>query len=189
MAHPRHRLLVMAAALAASTIATAAHEPGWAVDQIKREVERGRSAQVWPSCVELDRAAHPEADLWCGVAAVDVGRPGEGVLAIERYVLRNPDDVRGRLELARAYFYAGDDVSSRREFEAVRAIDPLTVEFELTEPSAVFEANLAMFPASIVSPTAVKQFGKRFGVSNRWQKGNPLVAICGQRASLVSRSC
>ncbi len=124
MAHPRHRLLVMVAALAASTIATAAHEPGWAVDQIKREVERGRSAQVWPSCVELDRAAHPEADLWCGVAAVDVGRPGEGVLAIERYVLRNPDDVRGRLELARAYFYAGDDVSSRREFEAVRAIDP-----------------------------------------------------------------
>ena len=46
------------------------------------------------------------------------------MLAIERYVLLHPDDVRARLELARAYFYAGDDVAARREFVAVRAIDP-----------------------------------------------------------------
>lgn len=120
----RHHLFVMVAALAASTLATAAHVPGWTVDEIKDQVERGRSSAAWPACVEIDRMAHPEADLWCGVAAVDMGLPGEGVLAIERYVLRFPDDVRARLELARAYFYAGDDVSSRREFEAVRAGDP-----------------------------------------------------------------
>ena len=100
----------MVAALAASTIATAAHVPGWTVDEIKGHVERGRSSAAWPVCVEIDRTAHPEADLWCGVAAVDMGLPGEGVLAIERYVLRFPDDVRARLELARDYFYAGDDV-------------------------------------------------------------------------------
>ena len=43
---------------------------------------------------------------------------------MERYTLLRPDDVRGRLELARAYYYAGDDVAARREFEAVRALDP-----------------------------------------------------------------
>ena len=61
----------------------------------------------------------PKFELWCGVAAVDVGRPGEGVLALERYVLQFPDDVRAQLELARAYFYARDDLRARQEFEAV----------------------------------------------------------------------
>ncbi|MBX7167016.1 MAG: ABC transporter substrate-binding protein [Pirellulales bacterium] len=47
----------------------------------------------------------------------------------------------------------------------VKAVAPLVVEFRLKEPSAVFEANLAMFPASIVSPTAVKRHGRSFGVN------------------------
>ncbi|MEZ6071237.1 MAG: ABC transporter substrate-binding protein [Pirellulales bacterium] len=46
--------------------------------------------------------------------------------------------------------------------EAVRAVDPLTVEFTLKNPSAVFLANLAMFSAGIVSPTAVEQEGADF---------------------------
>ena len=58
------------------------------------------------------------------MAAVDIGRSGEGVLALERYVLQFPDDPRARLELARAYFYAGDDVRSREEFEAVARSRP-----------------------------------------------------------------
>ncbi|MBX3414204.1 MAG: ABC transporter substrate-binding protein [Pirellulales bacterium] len=71
-----------------------------------------------------------------------------------------------------------------RDIVAVRAIDPHTVEFELARPSAVFEANLAMFPASIVSPTAVKQYGKRFGTHpigtgpfrfSRWTRDQELV--------------
>lgn len=71
-----------------------------------------------------------------------------------------------------------------RDIVAVRAIDRLTVEFELARPSAVFEANLAMFPASIVSPTAVKQQGKRFGTHpvgtgpfrfSRWSRDQELV--------------
>ncbi|MEO8486259.1 MAG: hypothetical protein ABI585_07945 [Betaproteobacteria bacterium] len=96
------------------------------IDDIRRFVERGLSEEAWPYCATIDREAVAQADLWCGVAAVDIGRTGEGTLSIERYVLRFPEDVRARLELARAYFYAGDDVAARREFEAVRAIDPPT---------------------------------------------------------------
>jgi Surface lipoprotein assembly modifier len=94
------------------------------VDDLRAQVEAGRSAAAYAAfCADAaDRSG--EFDLWCGVAAVDVGRPGEGVLALERYVLQIPDDVRARLELARAYFYARDDLRARQEFEAVAQLKP-----------------------------------------------------------------
>ncbi|MEO8498894.1 MAG: ABC transporter substrate-binding protein, partial [Planctomycetota bacterium] len=45
------------------------------------------------------------------------------------------------------------------------ATGPLTVVFKLREPSAVFLNNIAMFPAEIVSPTAVKKSGKGFSTN------------------------
>ncbi|MDQ6916863.1 MAG: hypothetical protein M3023_03485, partial [Pseudomonadota bacterium] len=94
------------------------------VDDLRAQVESGQSAAAYSAfCVGAgDRSV--EFELWCGVAAVDVGRPGEGVLALERYVLQFPDDVRARLELARAYFYARDDIRSRQEFQAVAKLKP-----------------------------------------------------------------
>ncbi|HEY8242043.1 MAG TPA: hypothetical protein VII68_01175 [Casimicrobiaceae bacterium] len=124
MAFVRQRRFAFAAALAAWIVACNAFAQAPAIDTIRRLVETGFSGDAWPLCAAIDRDAVPEADLWCGVAAVDTGRTGEGVLAIERYVLLHPGDVRARLELARAYYYAGDDVAARREFVAVRAIDP-----------------------------------------------------------------
>lgn len=50
-----------------------------------------------------------------------------------------------------------------RNIEKVAAKDPYTVEFTLKTPSAIFLQNLAMFPASIVSPTAVKKAGENYG--------------------------
>ena len=41
--------------------------------------------------------------------------------------------------------------------DAVEVPDPFTVVFRLKQPSAVFLANLAMFPASIVSPRALEE--------------------------------
>lgn len=46
--------------------------------------------------------------------------------------------------------------------EKVEAKDPQTVVLTLSSPSAVLLANLAMFPASVVSPAALKKYGKDF---------------------------
>jgi peptide/nickel transport system substrate-binding protein len=45
----------------------------------------------------------------------------------------------------------------------VRANGPMRVQFEIDRPYAPFLANLAMGPAAIVSPTAVKKWGREFG--------------------------
>lgn len=47
--------------------------------------------------------------------------------------------------------------------ESITAVDPLTVEFKLTEPYAPFLSNLAYPTGLIVSPDAVKKHGKDFG--------------------------
>ncbi|MEQ8788554.1 MAG: ABC transporter substrate-binding protein [Pirellulaceae bacterium] len=68
--------------------------------------------------------------------------------------------------------------------ERVEAVDDDTVQFTLKEPSAVFLANMAMFPASIVSPTAVKKLKESFTKQpvgtgpfrfKSWQKDQQLV--------------
>ena len=45
----------------------------------------------------------------------------------------------------------------------VRAAGPMRVQFEIDRPYAPFLANLAMGPAAIVSPTAVRKWGRDFG--------------------------
>jgi tetratricopeptide (TPR) repeat protein len=96
------------------------------LDELRALVEAGRATEAYATfCADPDVSTRPrEFDLWCGVAAVDLGRAGEGVLALERYVLQFPNDTRARLELARAYFYAGDNVRSREEFEGVAKENP-----------------------------------------------------------------
>jgi hypothetical protein len=121
----RRHAAIVAIALCASAFAIAALAAP--VDDLRTAVEAGDSAAAYARhcATSIDAPERPpEFDLWCGIAAVDVGRSGEGVLALERYVLQFPDDVRARLELARAYYYAGNDVRSREEFEAVARSQP-----------------------------------------------------------------
>src|SRR4029453_17896669 len=106
--------VVVASILGASGVVHAASS-----DDVRKLVESGQATDAYAQCAIIDVDADPRADLWCGVAAVDVGRAGVGVLALERYNLRYPDDVRARLELARAYFFAQDDLNSRLAFEAI----------------------------------------------------------------------
>jgi hypothetical protein len=109
------RWLACCALLALSPAAIAAP-----ADDLKSLVERGKSAEAY----ELG-ARHPELlgnpafDFYFGVAAIDAGHAGEGVLALERYLIQFPATTVARLELARGYFVLGEDARSREEFENV----------------------------------------------------------------------
>ncbi|MGH8745429.1 MAG: surface lipoprotein assembly modifier, partial [Burkholderiales bacterium] len=66
----------------------------------------------------------PQFDYFFGVAAIDAGHAGDGVLALERYLIRFPRNPAARVQLARGYFALGDDVRARQEFERSLASNP-----------------------------------------------------------------
>jgi hypothetical protein len=96
-------------------------------DDIKALLEKGDAKAAY----ELGRK-HPEElgnpafDFYFGVAAIDSGRAGEGVLALERYLANFPGNLQARLELARGYFILGEDLRAREEFNEVLKAKPPT---------------------------------------------------------------
>lgn len=66
-----------------------------------------------------DYGGDPDFDYVLGLAALDSGRPGQAVMALERVLLNRPDFLQARAEIARAYFAIRERENARREFEAV----------------------------------------------------------------------
>src|SRR5581483_1999341 len=94
-------------------------------DDVKALVEQGKAADAYAlGRQHPEELGNPAFDFYYGVAAVDAGHAGEGVLALERYVANFPDNQAARLELARAYFVLGDAVRAREEFDNVQKSNP-----------------------------------------------------------------
>lgn len=64
---------------------------------------------------------NPIFDFFYGIAAIDAGHAGEGVLALERYLLSFPDNRSARFQLARGYYVLGEDQRARDEFQNLLA--------------------------------------------------------------------
>jgi hypothetical protein len=110
------RLLAGFVVLLGSSIAHAAP-----ADDLKALVEQGKMTDAYNlGQSEPDNLGDPAFDFYFGIAAIDAGAPGEGVLALERYVLQFPENRNARLNLARGYFVLGEDERARDEFEALR---------------------------------------------------------------------
>ncbi|MDX1374369.1 MAG: surface lipoprotein assembly modifier [Burkholderiales bacterium] len=104
--------------LAAPALATPA-------DDIKSLMEAGRAAEAYALGKKHPEAlGDPAFDFYFGIAAIDTGHAGEGVLALERYLLNFPDNVSARLQLARGYFALGEDARAREEFAGVLRLGP-----------------------------------------------------------------
>jgi hypothetical protein len=94
-------------------------------DDMKTLVEQGHALQAYEF-----GASHPELqgipafDFQFGVAAINAGHVGEGILALERYLIQFPEDTGARIELARAYFILGEDVRAREEFQNLLQASP-----------------------------------------------------------------
>ena len=94
-------------------------------DDVKTLMEQGKSADAYAQAKKHpDQLGNPEFDFYFGIAAIDAGHAGEGVLALERYLLSFPDNVSARQQLARGYYLMGDDPRAREEFEALRKLNP-----------------------------------------------------------------
>ncbi len=71
-----------------------------------------------------ERQGDAHFDFLFGVAAINIGKVPEGVLALERHLAAVPGNDRARLDLARGYFELGDYVRARSEFEFVLRYNP-----------------------------------------------------------------
>lgn len=66
----------------------------------------------------------PGFDYYYGIAAIDTGHASEGVFALERVLIAQPDNHAARLELARGYFILEEYARAREEFETVLGVEP-----------------------------------------------------------------
>lgn len=90
-------------------------------DELRALLDRGQSAQVYAlGKSHPERLGEPDFDFYYGVAAIDAGHPGEGVLALERYLAYQPDNTAARLQIGRGYFELGEDDRATETFQALQ---------------------------------------------------------------------
>lgn len=142
-------------ALAASA---ASADDGAPARQLKALVE----AEKYQQAYELGRAnasslGDPLFDFYYGVAALNAGAPGEGTLALERYLMHFPDNRSARFHLARGYYIMGEDLRAREEFASLLKdspnaqadtlqdyLDAIRVRASRYTPSGSFHAEFAV---------------------------------------------
>ncbi len=100
----------------------------WADDlleDLRQKVAAGAFDAAYAAARQNDeRMGDAEFDLLFGIAAIETGRGGEGVLALERSRLAYPRDAQVALHLARGYLILGEATRARAELEALLADAP-----------------------------------------------------------------
>ena len=96
------------------------------VNEVQRLHANGDAEAAYAMALALseENSGEPDFDFIFGLAALDSGHIGEAVLALERVVLLRPDDLRARLEVARAYYAAGEWDNARAQFDFVMEKNP-----------------------------------------------------------------
>ena len=86
-------------------------------DDVKALLEQGKDREAYEAGkASPDALGTPLFDFYFGIAALNAGVPGEGVLALERYLLQFPDNRSAQFQLARGYYILGEDERARDEF-------------------------------------------------------------------------
>lgn len=86
-----------------------------------RQLSREQAQQVYASLEAQvrQRAGDPAFDYQLGIAAIDAGRYGDAIIALQRVLVVQPGNAAARAELARAYALAGDIDTARDQFATV----------------------------------------------------------------------
>ncbi|MDH5474037.1 MAG: surface lipoprotein assembly modifier [Gammaproteobacteria bacterium] len=96
------------------------------LDQLKRLFDSGNSqaAYEYAHAEVLSHEGEPTFDYYYGASAIDVGQCNEGVYALERVLVSQPNNHAARLELARGYFILQEYARASAEFNTVLKYDP-----------------------------------------------------------------
>jgi hypothetical protein len=91
--------------------------------QAERLLAAGRADEAWRMLDQRvsEFAGNPRFDYVLGLAAIDSGRPGQAIFALERVLMVRPDFLPARAEIARAYFMVREHENARQEFATVAA--------------------------------------------------------------------
>ena len=109
-----------------AALVVALNSPGLRADELTDQarvmLDAGKSAQAFTllDAQEAARAGEPRFDFLMGLAALDIGQNTRAVFALERVLAVEPNNVRARAEIARAYLALGEADTARKEFETVQ---------------------------------------------------------------------
>ena len=110
-----------AALLAAAVPCTLGAEALAAQSQPETAASEADKEQVYQALngQAATRAGDPAFDYQLGIAAIDTGRFGDAIIALQRVLAIQPNNSAARAELARAYALAGDIDTARDQFATV----------------------------------------------------------------------
>jgi tetratricopeptide (TPR) repeat protein len=91
-------------------------------DNAKALLDKGdaKAAYALLEPLEAERAGDPGYDFLLGLAALETGKNTNAVFALERVLAVDPNHVRARAEIARAYAALGETKTAKQEFETVK---------------------------------------------------------------------
>lgn len=112
-------LLMASAASAAPQEGGAASAPAKTDTDTAAARARAEADYARLSAEAAARAGDPAFDYALGIAALDTGRYGEAIIALQRVLAVTPANAAARAELARAYALAGDIDTAREQFATV----------------------------------------------------------------------
>lgn len=92
------------------------------IDDAKALLDGGdaKAAYALLEPLESERAGEPLYNFFLGLAALEIGRYTNAVFALERVLAVDPENVRARAEIARAYAALGETRVALQEFESVK---------------------------------------------------------------------
>lgn len=117
-----NKAILCALGLALSQVATANSD----IDAMQQLFDSGRTVQAYELGLDLQGQyeGDPRFDYYFGASAIDAGDASNGVFALERVLLLQPNNQAARLELARGYFILEEYERSKREFETALKANP-----------------------------------------------------------------
>jgi len=113
-------ILILAMIYSSNTLATID------LNRLRYLFDSGNSQEAYEYAFAelLTYEGDPAFDYYYGTSAIDIGKANEGVYALERVLVSQPNNLAARLELARGYFVLQEYDRARAEFNIVLKFDP-----------------------------------------------------------------